>query len=266
MAENRCWSCGLAFPSNRVLQSHLHETVDFKNLNHLLDDDRYLKPFLQEDSLLYSFDEDGEGEDDCQVVVDKEELAVELKNLGGMLIDGENFLEEVASAAVSIDGNGLKGVDSASANDLDTAGSAKIAVVGVGDVREQIGLSIGKGDDKKVSSSFKNHAANNVQRVNKSYFGAYSSFGIHREMLGDKVSSLFLYHFMTNVNVRKRKGFLVKCHLMLSFRQIYLHMQVRMDAYSQAILGNKSLFSGAVVMDVGCGTGILRYYLQVQII
>lgn len=31
-----------------------------------------------------------------------------------------------------------------------------------------------------------------------------------------------------------------------------------MDAYSQAILRNPSLMSDAVVMDVGCGTGILR--------
>lgn len=31
-----------------------------------------------------------------------------------------------------------------------------------------------------------------------------------------------------------------------------------MDAYSQAILRNPSLLSAAVVMDVGCGTGILR--------
>lgn len=37
-----------------------------------------------------------------------------------------------------------------------------------------------------------------------------------------------------------------------------LVMQVRMDAYSQAILKNPSLMTGAVVMDVGCGTGILR--------
>lgn len=35
-------------------------------------------------------------------------------------------------------------------------------------------------------------------------------------------------------------------------------MQVRMDAYRQAILNNPSLLNGAMVMDVGCGTGILR--------
>lgn len=36
-------------------------------------------------------------------------------------------------------------------------------------------------------------------------------------------------------------------------------MQVRMEAYGQAILKNPSLFCGAAVMDVGCGTGILRW-------
>lgn len=37
-----------------------------------------------------------------------------------------------------------------------------------------------------------------------------------------------------------------------------LFMQVRMDAYRQAILNNPSLIKGATVLDVGCGTGILR--------
>lgn len=36
-------------------------------------------------------------------------------------------------------------------------------------------------------------------------------------------------------------------------------MQVRTDAYRQAILENPSLLRNAVVMDVGCGTGILRW-------
>lgn len=35
-------------------------------------------------------------------------------------------------------------------------------------------------------------------------------------------------------------------------------MQVRTDAYREAILNNPSLMRDAVVMDVGCGTGILR--------
>nr|AFK34241.1 unknown [Lotus japonicus] len=66
-----------------------------------------------------------------------------------------------------------------------------------------------------------NHIAKRIKKVNENYFGAYSLFGIHREMLSDKV---------------------------------------RMDAYGQAILKNPSLLNGAVVMDVGCGTGILSLF------
>eukprot|EP00118_Oscarella_pearsei_P015305 m.137231 g.137231 ORF g.137231 m.137231 type:complete len:511 (+) comp38216_c0_seq2:22-1554(+) len=51
-----------------------------------------------------------------------------------------------------------------------------------------------------------------------SYFGSYSHFGIHREMLQDKV---------------------------------------RTDAYRDFMMSNKALFHGKIVLDVGCGTGIL---------
>ena len=50
------------------------------------------------------------------------------------------------------------------------------------------------------------------------YFDSYSHFGIHEEMLKDSV---------------------------------------RTRAYQRAILGNKHLFAGKVVLDVGCGTAIL---------
>lgn len=38
----------------------------------------------------------------------------------------------------------------------------------------------------------------------------------------------------------------------------FLLIQVRTDAYKEAIMKNPSLIQGATVMDVGCGTGILR--------
>lgn len=41
-------------------------------------------------------------------------------------------------------------------------------------------------------------------------------------------------------------------------------MQIRTDAYRDAIVGNPSLLKDAVVMDVGCGTGILRYIKAVS--
>lgn len=53
------------------------------------------------------------------------------------------------------------------------------------------------------------------------YFDSYSHVGIHREMITDKV---------------------------------------RTDAYRNAILNNPELFKGKVVLDVGCGTGILSMF------
>jgi ribosomal protein L11 methylase PrmA len=50
------------------------------------------------------------------------------------------------------------------------------------------------------------------------YFDSYSHFGIHEEMLKDKV---------------------------------------RTQTYMKSIVNNKHLFKGKVVLDVGCGTGIL---------
>lgn len=37
-------------------------------------------------------------------------------------------------------------------------------------------------------------------------------------------------------------------------------LQVRTDAYQAALEGNPSLLSGATVLDVGCGTGILSMF------
>ena len=53
------------------------------------------------------------------------------------------------------------------------------------------------------------------------YFDSYSRFGIHEEMLKD---------------------------------------EVRTVTYRNAILHNKHLFKGKVVLDVGCGTGILSLF------
>ncbi|KAF1321142.1 Arginine n-methyltransferase, partial [Globisporangium splendens] len=53
------------------------------------------------------------------------------------------------------------------------------------------------------------------------YFDSYSHVGIHREMITDKI---------------------------------------RTDAYRNAILNNPELFKGKVVLDVGCGTGILSMF------
>ena len=37
-------------------------------------------------------------------------------------------------------------------------------------------------------------------------------------------------------------------------------LQVRTEAYRDALLGNPALLQGATVLDVGCGTGILSMF------
>ena len=63
---------------------------------------------------------------------------------------------------------------------------------------------------------------NNVHRTSKDYyFDSYSHHGIHEEMLKD---------------------------------------EVRTKTYQMAILDNSHLFRGKIVLDVGCGTGILSMF------
>jgi len=57
--------------------------------------------------------------------------------------------------------------------------------------------------------------------VNTDYFDGYGAFDVHEMMLKDKI---------------------------------------RTNSYRSAIAGNPSIFSGAVVLDVGCGTGILSLF------
>ncbi|PON98744.1 Protein arginine N-methyltransferase [Trema orientale] len=207
VAKNRCWSCGLTCQSNLELRNHLHETVSLEEVKPLWDSDQYLKPFLQDDSLLYSFGEDEEDEDDH--TAEKEELMTHVKNFEDICIDNES--------RDTYDQYGKEDVASISGNLLSVGSSSGKSAVN--------GLTSGEPErdtnDKSLRAYFPNRAAKDVKIVNEDYFGSYSSFGIHREMLSDKV---------------------------------------RMDAYRQAILENPSLFNGAVVMDVGCGTGILSLF------
>ena len=68
---------------------------------------------------------------------------------------------------------------------------------------------------------------------NDYYFDSYAHYGIHEEMLKDDIRYLFL---------------------------IFLLIFNRTRAYKNAILENKHLFKGKVVLDIGCGTGILSIF------
>ncbi|KAL9407158.1 hypothetical protein Peur_004130 [Populus x canadensis] len=217
VAENRCWSCGLACQSQQDIQNHLHETVKLKDIKPLWDDDKYLKPFMQDDPLLYSFNEDEEGEDNHMTLDDQEELMRDLRNIDEMCIEDTDTLEKSAHGYGE---NGAKEVASTSSSHENMGNSSKMEMVN-GDSEERVGSSDGKPSDKHSKASIMNLVDKDIKKANANYFGAYSSFGIHREMISDKV---------------------------------------RMDAYGQAILKNPSLMTGAVVMDVGCGTGILSLF------
>ncbi|CAN6703429.1 unnamed protein product [Malus baccata var. baccata] len=220
VAENRCWSCGLTCHSNQDLQNHLHETVNFKDITPGWDSDEYLKPFLQDDSVLYSFGEDEEGEDDYAAAVDKDELMSDLRQFEEICIDHDIHVPKIAIDYDTSNESG-KNVASSSNSHLNNVNSpGKVTINGL-DSGEHVRSADRKKKEQLLRAYIPNHGSKDIKNVNNDYFGAYSSFGIHREMLSDKV---------------------------------------RMDAYGQAILKNPSLLKSAVVMDVGCGTGILSLF------
>ncbi|EYU42922.1 hypothetical protein MIMGU_mgv1a002861mg [Erythranthe guttata] len=207
VAVNKCWSCGVKCSSNEDMQKHLHAAVNFDGSSFPWDDDRYLHPFLQDDSLLYSFDEDEEEEND-----EADAMSVDTKELASYLSQFERI--DIHDEGASSNGfrNGGKDADLSSNKDTNTANTSKTPIDVDARVHSENGVC--------KSSSLK-IAANEIKDINKNYFGAYSSFGIHRDMISDKV---------------------------------------RTDAYKQAITENPSLVRNAVVMDVGCGTGILSLF------
>lgn len=138
--------------SNDDLRSHLHETLSLEDIKPLWDSDQYLHPFLQDDSLLYRLG----GEDEDDETAEKDELMTHLKNFENTCIDSE-FHEQYGKQDVASGGPDLT-------------------------LREPERYS----NDKSLRAYFPNRLAKDVKIVNEDYFGSYSSFGIHREMLGDK--------------------------------------------------------------------------------
>ncbi|XP_052190178.1 probable protein arginine N-methyltransferase 3 isoform X2 [Diospyros lotus] len=203
VAENRCWSCEFTCLSRQDLQNHLHEASSSEVGTLPWSDDKYLRPFIQDDPLLYSFSDNYEPEDEDTATVDK---ITDLVTSESIHIADANRSEEIASTSSSC----LSMI-----NPLEEANNNGAIV------KENGCLCDRKLKDEHLGVSFAKVVANEIKKVNKNYFGSYSSFGIHREMISDKV---------------------------------------RTDAYRQALLNNPSLLHGAAVLDVGCGTGILSLF------
>ncbi|XP_073038806.1 probable protein arginine N-methyltransferase 3 [Primulina eburnea] len=214
VSENKCWNCGMACRSKEELQNHLHNSTNFERNVLPWNDDRYLNPFLQDDALLYSFGEEDEDEDGDTMPIDKEELESYLSQMENISIHDIGVSDKYASTFMIPLENGEKEVVCM----LDK----EERVILNGDSNETGGISPYRSWKNEIcAASSSKIAANEIKNINKNYFGAYSSYGIHREMISDKA---------------------------------------RTDTYRQAILENPSLLRNAVVMDVGCGTGILSLF------
>lgn len=220
VSENKCWNCGMVCRSKEELQNHLHKSTNFERDVLPWNDDRYLNPFLEDDALLYSFGEEDEDEDEDTTSIDKEDLETYLSQIESISIHDIGVSDKYASNFMIPHENGEK--EGVCTRDKDVKEIPLERVIPNGASNETGGIlpyRSWKNDICTASSS--EIAANEIKNINKNYFGAYSSYGIHREMISDKV---------------------------------------RTDTYRQAILENPSLLRNAIVMDVGCGTGILSLF------
>ncbi|KAL0538507.1 hypothetical protein IC582_022653 [Cucumis melo] len=162
VAENRCWSCGLSCQSNLDLQHHLHKILNLNDIKALWDDDKYLKPFKQNDPLLYSFAEDEEDDD-------------------------ETARENLPFHANQNQNNGMEDCSSASHGYLNAARRLEAKIENTVETTETLGLKYDVQEDNQLKIARQIFDRNDIKNANENYFGSYGSFAIHREMLSDKV-------------------------------------------------------------------------------
>ncbi|XP_051147439.1 probable protein arginine N-methyltransferase 3 [Andrographis paniculata] len=220
VSADKCWCCAKSFNSTEELQKHLNECSLAGNTIPW-EDERFLTPFLQDDPLLYSFDECEECEDENCMPLDSEELAMHISNVEHLKFDDEDSPDRYVSEIVSPSENGAREADFISENGTKTVTDlGRLTANRISSSSDGTSSSANM-DNKKHSASASKSAENEIENINKNYFGSYGSFGIHRDMISDKV---------------------------------------RTEAYRLAILENPSLIQESVVMDVGCGTGILSLF------
>lgn len=132
---------------------------------------------MEDDPLLHSFggDEDEEvttiDEEIMRELIDQEKLS-KLCNGGHSILNGDascsNIFKEADDKVESIHtmGNNLERIPT---NDIILKPCDQ------------------KNKDEQLRESFANVVAQEIKNVNEKYFGGYSSFSIHKEMLSDKV-------------------------------------------------------------------------------
>lgn len=187
MAENRCWICGLTCQSNQDLQNHLNEAYNLKETKLRWDKEKYLKPFMQDDKLLYSFGEDEVAEEDNDA-----ELMRDVMNFENISVDDGSLKEKSATNNCTADEIGKVAAVSTLNGHPNMENSSEKMIVNGFDSREHIGAFDSKLEDKDSRVSLLKLSAKDIKKVNESYFGSYSSFGIHREMISDKVLNSYI--------------------------------------------------------------------------
>lgn len=164
----------------------MHDIVNFKECTRPWDDDRYLNSFLQEDPLLHNFFEDDEYEEGYNVLADDDELRRIWSGTEKMNIDDQSDLETMAPACNSPLEDGSKQFDYALATHSISEVPLVKGTVSSSDLSNG-GTSFSYTHNKPLQNFSAKISETEIMNVNRSYFGSYSSFGIHREMISDKV-------------------------------------------------------------------------------
>lgn len=164
----------------------MHDIVNFEERILPWDDDKYLNSFLQEDPLLHSFFDDDECEEDYNVIADDDEL-VRIWKTEKIKIDDESDLEKMAPACNSSLKDGSKQIvyDASATHSSLEVPSDNVTVSSCN--LSNGGPSFGNPNNKPLRDFPAKISDTEILNVNRSYFGSYSSFGIHREMISDKV-------------------------------------------------------------------------------
>ncbi|KAI5082237.1 hypothetical protein GOP47_0001980 [Adiantum capillus-veneris] len=256
VACNRCWACGSVMDSGEALLEHVksknHVAIILRRTSNASkeslrsvdeehdsgvgcpwQDDKYLTPFLENDPLLYSFEENSDDDDDAseeKVIPQDVTPLLEKTELKSLLLaascgaDAEGLVISATDKLNALTIDDLHTTDLSASRGQNNGHSHKLDANHDSDtslINEYNGSAMAKKHSNKLKVSFAKVAARERYSINQSYFGSYSTFGIHREMLSDRI---------------------------------------RTDAYQNAIMRNPSLLKDAVVMDLGCGTGILSLF------
>lgn len=118
---------------------------------------------------------------------DKNEIDSYLSQFGQIDIREESSSDRGASELIDSGDNGGKDVESSSQKDMTTA--KPFESLTVDDTSNAVGGVFSNGNGKNKMDTFPSSTiiAKEMTDINKNYFGSYSSFGIHREMISDKV-------------------------------------------------------------------------------